>query len=267
MAKSRKRGRQTTLSGVEIKLERAKAHAQELDTVFSRVFPTGTCETSVEVHDQGRRHVYRAVDPPPVDPKWGAIAGDAIHNLRTALDHLAHQLVFLTGGSPNTDTAFPIQERPARSRWRRRKLLPDINPGVTDQMRGLLKSIQPYERRDTFGRGLKALKDLDNIDKHRVLLSVATSSRRNSTTYDPGHPPPEPDITWTRKPLQHGKEIAILVYEVPLPEPDPNLVFHAQPTFGLGEPFAGEDIRAVIRDLLPEIVEEIIGKFRHLFPK
>jgi hypothetical protein len=39
---------------------------------------------------------------------WSAIAGDAIHNMRSALDHVSHGLVLAGRGSPDRQTAFPV---------------------------------------------------------------------------------------------------------------------------------------------------------------
>jgi hypothetical protein len=254
---------QPSLDGVKIKMARAKLHATELDVAFWRVFPMGTCPTSVEVHDEGRRHIYRADNPPASDPVWGAIAGDAIHNLRTALDHLAHQLVRLCDNDPTNSTAFPILNRPPRKRCGRRKL-PTIDGGVSEAIRERLDSIQPYQRRHP--HDLDLLRDLDNIDKHKVIVAVSALSRGHGQTYDPENPPPESRTIWKRRPLEHNEVVAILVYETPQPQPDPHLYFHAQPSFGVGQPLAREDIRIVIKHTLRERVQEAIDLFKPLFP-
>ncbi len=261
--KSKRRRQLPALDGVEIKMARAELHATELDVAFSRVFPGGICPTTVKIHDEGRRHVYRANHPPEPDPVWGAIAGDAIHNLRTALDHLAHQLVLLSGNTPNNRTAFPILNRPPRKWWGRRQL-PTIEGGTTEVIRERLDSIQPYHRRHT--HDLDALRDLDNIDKHRVIVAVSALSRGHGQTYDPENPPPESKTIWTRKPLKHNEVVGILIYETPQPQADPNLYFHAQPSFGLGQPLAKESIRTAIRLSLRERVQEAINLFKPLFP-
>jgi hypothetical protein len=45
----------------------------------------------------------RIPDAPPVH-KWGLVVGDVLHNLRSALDHLAWQLVLANGKSPTSRT-------------------------------------------------------------------------------------------------------------------------------------------------------------------
>jgi len=48
-----------------------------------------------------------------------AAAGDIVHNLRSALDHLAFQLVLAGGHTPTTETAFPVGKSPREEirRW------------------------------------------------------------------------------------------------------------------------------------------------------
>jgi hypothetical protein len=253
-----------SLDGVQIKMDRAELHAAELDKAFWSVFPSGTCKTTVEVHDEGRRHVYRADHPPAADPLWGAIAGDAIHNLRTALDHLAHQLVLLSGGQPSGSTAFPILSRPPWT-WCDRRKLPVISGGVSEAIRERLDSIQPYQRRHP--HDLDALRDLDNIDKHKVIVAITTLSRAHGTTFDPGNPPPGSNTQWKRRPLKHGEVVAVVVYETPYPQPDPHLRFHPQPSFGVGQPLAREDVRIAVKASLRDRVQETIDLFRPIFER
>lgn len=49
---------------------------------------------------------------------FSAIIGDVLYDLRSALDHLAWQLVIANGGTPNRDTAFPIYSSPAGREFR-----------------------------------------------------------------------------------------------------------------------------------------------------
>lgn len=253
---------QPNLDGVEIKIDRAYVHTTELHDSFRRVFPRGTCETIVEVHDEGRRHVYRANSPPPPDPYWGAIAGDAIHNLRVALDHLAHQLVLLGGRQPSTSTAFPIERRRPRRLWGA-PALPTIKPAVSKEIREILDSVQPYDRRHAYW--LNFLRDLDNIDKHRVIVAVSMVSGAHGTTYDPDHPPPESETKWTRRPLVHNEVIGVIIYKTPLSQADPNLQFMPHVAFGDRQPLGGQHVIGSLHELRWR-TEAIIDLFRPMFP-
>jgi hypothetical protein len=264
VAKGKRRRKLATLDGIEIKMVRAQDRANELHDAFRRAFPRGTCKTTVKVHDEGRRHVYRADHPPEPDPRWGAIAGDSIHNMRTALDYLACELVRLCDGEPNTATAFPILSRPPRRRCTRRRLLPDISGGVSDEIRERLRTVQPYERRHALYT-LAHLRDLDNIDKHRTIVTVSLASAGHVSSRMMSHPERESGTILTGRPLEHDQVIGIVTYDPPQPQPDPSLEFMAHIAFGVGEPLAKDIVwDAVMR--LRERVNETIDLFRPMFP-
>jgi hypothetical protein len=220
-----------------VKTDRALFHANELEADLERVFPEGKYVVAPEIYQNGLRHVYKAKHPPTIRPEWSAIVGDCVHNLRSARDHLAYQLVLRTGVAPNTYTQFPIFDRPPRKRrcpiGPYKRVLPDISPGVSAEIRQVLEVVQPYNR-FALGHpsiraisGLDMLRDLDNIDKHRQLVLV-TSTTSGSITFatggDPTAPPPS-TTEWTHKPLAHDNVFAIVTYERPYPQPDPNLFF------------------------------------------
>jgi hypothetical protein len=100
------------------------------------------------------------------------IIGDAVHNLRSALDHLAWQLVeshaAITPGAPGPDenTAFPIYQTAPKKKFAALAKVQGMGPGAVS----LLESLQPYNCGDNT---LWELSKLDNIDKHRLLLVVA----------------------------------------------------------------------------------------------
>lgn len=110
----------------------------------------------------------------PVRPRLSA--GDCIHNLRSALDHLAWQLVKAAGNEPRTDrprTQFPIFNDP----------LPDGKPvtihgGISVQAAAILNSLQPYVRGDAArSHPLSVINNLDNIDKHqRLNFTISTAA-------------------------------------------------------------------------------------------
>jgi hypothetical protein len=95
--------------------------------------------------------------------------GDAIHNLRVSLDHLAWQLVIAAGEAPNRDTCFPIRAaQPGPDHFG--ICLPDIKPGIPEVMRRTLEEVQPYKREKPANHDLATLHRLDISDKHRQLL-------------------------------------------------------------------------------------------------
>ena len=95
-----------------------------------------------------------------------AIIGDAIHNLRAALDLLACELVRLNGGS-DEDVYFPFAaDAIAFERKLKKSHIDRAGPAVVEHMKGL----RAYKGGNV---PLRALHDLDIADKHQMLLPVA----------------------------------------------------------------------------------------------
>lgn len=107
--------------------------------------------------------------------------GDAIHNLRTALDLLAGDIVRLNGKSA-ADVYFPFCENADfLDQMIKRRKFHRASPEAVD----LLKSMAPYKGGNTL---LRALHDLDVMDKHQLIVPVSATThvRGLSSTYSHG---------------------------------------------------------------------------------
>ena len=100
------------LDGVRAKLTRAQRHSLELDREIRAWFERHPYGHTGEFDRETSEYVfrYRIYETPPV--VWSVVFGDIVHNLASALDHLAWQLVILNGREPiERQTAFPITRR------------------------------------------------------------------------------------------------------------------------------------------------------------
>jgi hypothetical protein len=62
-----------------------------------------------------RQLIYYVSAVQEPDPELSGIVGDALHNLRSALDHIAYQLVMIgTGQTPSRRVYFPIWDSQAK---------------------------------------------------------------------------------------------------------------------------------------------------------
>jgi len=156
------------LSGVRVKIDRAKTHLNDFDAQERLIIEA--CRRAIFQHPGVRNeHIFRFDKVPAVHPVLNAMIGDAIHNLRASLDHLAWQLVIATGNNPSTNTSFPIlTTAPTPDRWGH--IRPQISPGVPQPVREILDEVQPYKRAKPAHHDLAVLHELDIIDKHRELL-------------------------------------------------------------------------------------------------
>jgi hypothetical protein len=172
---------------VRIKLRRAADLTAELR---EKVAPLAIiAEQSIDCircADRSSRLECRVRTVPTVDPMVAAIVGDIVHNLRSALDHLAWQLVRLDGGQPDETTAFPIHLSSLNGRGNPRNLT--IAPGIrrSDIMEAV-ESMQPYDAL-RYGHppetdALGILQRLNNIDKHRLLLTVVHTIDHDMPAY------------------------------------------------------------------------------------
>lgn len=102
------------------------------------------------------------------------IIGDAIHNTRSALDHMMCDIVAHEGNVKTKYTKFPFDDS-------RQKLIDRINGGLIQRVRSdiidlIVDEIRPYK--DSGGdEGLCALHDLDITDKHELLIPSFTVSK------------------------------------------------------------------------------------------
>ncbi|QCB94745.1 hypothetical protein [Cellulomonas shaoxiangyii] len=108
---------------------------------------------------------------------WAVLVGDIVHNARSALDHAAWQLVGLNGGTPGTHTQFPTAR--ASKDFDTKTRLRGAHPYVHETVRAL----EPWG--GGAGHWLWVLTQLDNVDKHRLLLDVNSSSNSNVSIQDP----------------------------------------------------------------------------------
>lgn len=170
------------LVGAWLKLDRARKHLEELDRETRAFTNPQPYRFNTELDDETGQYVVRLRFSKPavaVPKRLSIVAGDVVHNLRSALDHLAFELA---GTSANHDTQFPIYD----DRTKYREVEDRRLEGVDPRDRAIIESLQPYHVREAvYDSGLTelapsgplaaniillAIARLDNMDKHRLLL-------------------------------------------------------------------------------------------------
>jgi hypothetical protein len=160
------------LAQIGIKIERAKTHIIELDAEISTFLATKPYRILEKVDP---KLIYQISHVAPVPGHIGAVVGDIAHNLRSALDHLSHQLMLVALGDQwsNEKSFFPVGDTARRYKA---------------ELRGLKE--KGFLRQDAFdallaieahkgGKGHQfwVLHSLNNIDKHRIILTAGGSFR------------------------------------------------------------------------------------------
>ncbi len=92
----------------------------------------------------------------------------------------------------------------------------------------IAKSVQPYMGSDS-GKRLEVLRELDNFDKHRefvvtvVAVERATTDLPRDTTAGSVM---NAKMRFTGQPIEHDKVVLRVVYDPPMPKPDPKFDSH-----------------------------------------
>lgn len=157
---------------IQVKIERAKKHIVDLESEIKTFFDSKPYEVGTKRDPQTRKLIYYVVRVNTIPDCIATIAGDAIHNLRSVLDHIAQHL-FLVGpnrpSGPGKHDSFIIRDSATEFKSALQGTIKDFRPDAVD----VLRSIEPYQGGK--GHELWILHHLDIIDKHRLLITVGSS--------------------------------------------------------------------------------------------
>jgi hypothetical protein len=146
-----------------VKIERAKEHILDLDTTQKAFLDSNPHRIIIEPQKKTRRGPYSiSIEYAPVPTRWSAIAADAIHNLRSALDILWRFAVH--GDSQDARYAFfPFKAGvdEFKAGFGGEPQAPNVKKAVN-----LIKEIKPYPGGND---PLCHLHAMDLRDKHEVL--------------------------------------------------------------------------------------------------
>jgi hypothetical protein len=166
-------------AGPRAKLQRAETHLQSLDDEWRAFIETQPYAVSHEFKPEppNGQWTSRFVIERPIPLALSVIMGDALHNLRSCLDHLVGCFVERHGGAISSHHTFPILhskkqfegkvEKARRKGDRGGPLYGIPNPGPEW---ALIEESQPYHHGDASREHpLAVLNEMVNIDKHRQL--------------------------------------------------------------------------------------------------
>lgn len=147
-----------------LKIERADHHIADLERQFLALLEDNSYGLRIEFNPEtGQNDIrIRFLRPVPAKP-LALIIGDAIHNLRTALDHMTWEMVGRDGGKQHRQLRFPSHHD--------RASFEGACNGIetpSQAIRDALKATEAFPS----GKGyvLYSLHALDNADKHTVLM-------------------------------------------------------------------------------------------------
>lgn len=241
-----------SLEGCREKQRRGMKHLQDLDSAIADWVGEPGVEPkpyriSSEFRPDSREYVFTGQLLKPLDDLllWGVMFGDAMHNLRSALDHLVCQLVLLNTGKRATgENQFPICDTGAaywsagskgQASTRERRLR-----GVSDAHKALIDEMQPYRTRIPPGaiHALSALRDLSNHDKHRLihLTAIAVDFRSQGALDDLfiANADAGERVGTRFEAFRSDRETEVCAVKYSCPGPNPDVHVKGEPTLGIG---------------------------------
>lgn len=225
-----------TLNDAWEKLRWAKHHFETLRPQIEAFEQRDTHTFSYKVHPDQGQYTFYVHGLEIVDPDWGLVIGDCLHNARTALDYLIVRLDALVTGTDPKDVhtiGFPIYEDPQDFASRVGKLRKDpaLGPYLTR-----IEELQPFNnghpaiwgtvkygptqttKLRLLPAALDRLSKLDNLDKHRIVHAAWLGGVFHAYPF-PGIPE---DFYFEGSghgmgPFEDGAEIGHLRFTAPLP--------------------------------------------------
>jgi hypothetical protein len=177
------------------------------------------------------------------------VAGEAIHNLRSALDHLAWTLVLNDGGSPDhRRTQFPIWEDRLTPGGELRTVT--IKGGIKPETESILEDLQAFHHvNDPTQHSLALLRHLSNIDKHRTLyVTVLAVEKVSAKLFHSGELVAK---SQSSGPFRDGELVAFYEHDNPLIVHEINYEFEYKPFLAFG------DFRPDFHPSFPDLIGEL----------
>ena len=144
-----------------LKVDRAYRHINETEQVLRTFAGSGICKAVIDQDAEAGRCQIRVEVLKQLPAEIALPIGDAIHNLRTALDYVVTRIV----GTGNDRITFPMHEE--RHNLAKSGQFREVVKAFPKLEFILLDEIKPYR---TGNYALWALGKVDNIDKHKLLI-------------------------------------------------------------------------------------------------
>jgi hypothetical protein len=163
------------LDGCWAKLNRAQETIAELEKEIARYFLGEPKPVRVEgMHSADNRayHImaYETTSPPI---RFSVMAGEVIHHLRSSLDHAVWAAALRKTAVPAARIQFPICHKKSDFE---RALKDGMLRGTGNDTVTVVAALQPFTSPTPDDTILAVLGNLDNVDKHRLLVVTANAA-------------------------------------------------------------------------------------------
>lgn len=162
----------TDQTSPKLKLERALEHLDSLRREIDEFVEANTISGLATEEVDGFSVNFSL---PVVPARLSLTVGDAVHNMRTAFEHLMRQLILRNGHQPTRQSGFPVSTN-SKYVGHTELFLKDHKPQIGDCSYAAqleIERVQPYHRGVTAETDyLRILHELDRVDKHQLLNVV-----------------------------------------------------------------------------------------------
>lgn len=241
------------LESAHLKLRRARDHIRALNECVRRFHKTDPYRVIRELEREGAEHVYRVEvfrEPPPY---LGTVIGDALHNLRSALDSIAYDLsgphMPALSDREIRSIGFPIAVEAAKFDSKPIRFVPQ-------PARAEIERAQPCHREMPGLEPLALIQRFNNLDKHRFVV-VAPSLSIGSIWKNPEGVAAPVERFHPLGAFVDGAELARFTFA----EPHPEIAMEFTPMFDIAigdRPLpAGIDLT----DMLRHVRDDVLPRF------
>jgi len=153
--------------GPRLKVERAKQHISDLHNQLVAFSNSDFYSIRVQIDEKTGQNILKFEIIKPIPEDTALIVGDAIHNLKSALDLAINEIIFTKRGLYDEFARFPVRDS-------RNELVAAVNGGKINQASKavadfIVDVIKPYKGGND---ALCSLHHLNILDKHRLLLPI-----------------------------------------------------------------------------------------------
>jgi len=253
---------------VRAKSDRAKKHIAELQKAVLEFLNSEPYKVGAKRDPQTRNLIYYVTSVRNTPQAIPVIIGDILQCFRSTLDHLAYQLMLVSGaGFDEHKVRFPVGRDFNSYKSERGRVVPSLRKDAQDA----IDAVEPYAG----GKGalLWTLHNLNNIDKHRTILTAGASVRSvdlgrllfEEMRRIPNSPLPanfvSPQVFFRPAdkgfPLKAGQELLILG---PDDEPDEKQQFRFEVAFAESEVVEGKPISETLHEIT-NLIDGIVTTF------
>jgi hypothetical protein len=157
--------RERLLKGPRLKISRARHHIGELDAAIAAFLARSPFEMLMVTDPPAGRRSSEIHEREPIPDEFAPLVGDAVHNMRSAMDLLVFAMVGNRVAQPDR-VQFPFPKKAEAllstiANWQLHLAGPDVV--------AVIKALRPYPGGDELLYGMQSL---DIVDKHKLVIAV-----------------------------------------------------------------------------------------------